>query len=149
MSVEQIVREEIERSKNVHGEDDCVNPWYNHYFNNFYLKFFPLERTCCRSFWDVPLKVSLPNLKECSKLYYGQSPHEFYETIDRTVEETGISLDEVTCLVKRRPEDEDVVAFNRWHKKFCDLILPAYIRLREIGYNQQDLTGWTCCVKGH
>ena len=145
---ENIVLQEIERSKKFHGESD----WYGNYFNNFYLRFHPIERESLSQLrsWDTPLEQrSQTMFSECSQLKRSQSWHQYYETLDAVVKEAGVSLDEVKRLSQQIAGNPDEKECRMLYKKLCDTILPAYILLRALGYSQQDLTGWSCCLQEH
>lgn len=148
MTIEQTVLQEIERSKKFHGE----NNWQGGYFNNFYLRFHPVERELAQKYgsWEVSLEQCFPNnFKDYSRLRRSQSPKQYYETLDAAVAQTNTSLETLKQLAQQIAGNKDEAGFNRLHAQFVELVLPAYIKLREQGYNQQDLTGATCCIGGH
>jgi hypothetical protein len=68
-----------------------------------------------------------------SPLRRTQTWREFYATIDLVLQEVGI-YDEVKQANRGRTKEEDI-------ERICTLIYPAYVRLRELGYNcYPDLT---------
>ncbi|MEK6951212.1 MAG: hypothetical protein AABX13_05820 [Nanoarchaeota archaeon] len=68
-----------------------------------------------------------------SPLRRTQTWREFYATIDRVLQEVGI-YDEVRQANRGRIKEENI-------GRICTLIYPAYVRLREMGYNcYPDLT---------
>lgn len=69
--------------------------------------------------------------KTHSTVFLRQTPKEFYETIDRALKETGVNTAEV---IRLKSSDNDVD-----RNKAVQLLLPAYIRLREWGYKKDDL----------
>ncbi|GEM_PF-3485171 len=142
MSIAETVHNEIEQSKNMHGES-----WRGVYFNNFYLRFTKTERDFLKkslsNVWNISRREWLnDNPQNESELYVNQSLQQYYETVDCVVEEAGISSDELQKLIQEIVKSpSDFTQFSRIYKQFCDLILPVYVRLRELGYSQQDLTG--------
>lgn len=86
-----------------------------------------------------------------SQLRRRQTWREFYATIDRVLQEQGI-YEQVRELNQREPEPDQQqqqsyqlnqrpLSQENHYERICTLIYPAYIRLRELGYNcYPDLT---------
>jgi len=55
---------------------------------------------------------------------------EFYKDIDTTIAELGLNPEQIERLVR-----------SYSLTKLSEIVLPVYIRLREAGYNHQDLVG--------
>ena len=68
-------------------------------------------------------------------LALNQKGRNFLETIERALIEEGISIDEVKRLQKLGIGD-----FNKI-KELHELVFPAYVRLRRVGYSHFDLAG--------
>ncbi len=66
-----------------------------------------------------------------SELYLNQKRRDFFTTIDQVLVESGIAIDEVQRLQKEGGKDKI--------KELHELVFPAYIRLREMGYSHRDL----------
>lgn len=101
---------------------------YYLYFGNFNLI---LPGGCLRAEggnkkWAQIVATEKP--KVGSDLIKTQTYGEFYQTIDSVLEEEGISIEEVKRL-NTKPSRE-----------LFELTSPAYVRLREIGYSEYDIT---------
>ena len=163
-TMEQIVAEEIEQSKRQYGE----RTGFRYYFNNFYLSLpsddfnhgGPNRDTAIElRIFDIPHEVYIKNLSEGdnrlaqrllkmhSPLYLQQTPKQFFETIDKVLAEKGIPLEEVKMLqheVFVIKSKDGLIAEPRTDKEVIELfnrVLPAYIKLREMGYTYRDLCG--------
>ena len=131
--MEEIVEKEMEAYRSTY----C--PTIENYLNNFilhlpdnrfknggYYRRYYNSTQWVTKFKDMPRHID----KGHSDLFMNQSPKEFYETIDKTIVDCGLSLEEIRELWKK---DEKM--------KLWELSLPIYIRLRELGYNKNpDLT---------
>lgn len=70
-----------------------------------------------------------------SDLLLSQTPKEFFETIDGVLVELGIDINQIGQYQHDMIEgDHDA------QLKILDLVEPAYVKLREMGYNRVDLT---------
>ena len=118
-----------------------------HTLNNFYLQIIDTGMAYRNHFkqspflevFNVPYKAIVfgnervyPDGKH-SKVFLQQTPHQFFETLDKTLEETYIDKNEVKKLAASKNYDDRL--------KMYHLLLPAYIRMRELGYTKGELTG--------
>lgn len=83
------------------------------------------------SYSNVSKEIEMGN----TLLFLNQKRRDFFETIDRALVEEGISIDEVKRLQALRIEDSNN------GKELCELVFPAYVRLRRMGYSHRDLIG--------
>jgi|SRR3989338_7225990 len=72
-------------------------------------------------------------MKGATVLALNQKGRDFLETIERSLTEEGIPIDEVKRLQKLGRDD-----FNKI-KELHELVFPAYVRLRRMGYSHFDL----------
>ena len=136
INMDEIVEAEIKEYKKKYGED-----WQAYYFNNFGFNLPDddcehggyYRETFAKSGWlDMTIAKRDPaNKLGYSYLYRNQTARDFFKTVDQTLEEQGISLKEIKRLqhLKNREGSE------HW-KKLSELVLPAYIKLRELGYQR-------------
>jgi len=108
------------------------------YLNNFHLKmpdgndqsgYGSWYRELYHNHWEVKHRESKNNFGSYSGLFLDQSPKEFYEAVDLAIGECGISRAEITKMLEcsnGRPKE---------------IVLPVFIKLREMGYDRRDLTG--------
>lgn len=108
-----------------------------HYMNNFSLRlpgqrqrnqFYDRDMNFDQAAYDrfLDKKISQPNRNEPeSQLRMSQSKREFYRTIDEALVAEGISFEEV---MKLNATDQ--------RRQLCSLVLPAYFRLRKMGYKR-------------
>ena len=118
-SMQEIVEKEIAEMKQRYSEH-----WWPNYFSNF-------EHRLPGGFWRMVFEKSYDNLigddpgfMEYSSLLRSQTPRLFFDTIDRLLEEEGISKETVMNLKFH----------NRDLKRLYELTLPVFIKLREMGY---------------
>ena len=72
-----------------------------------------------------------------SDLRKSQTPREFFKTIDDVITDSGIDINEIKRLQNLNKIDNQ----GSHYKKLYDLVLPVYIKLREIGYERTDFIG--------
>lgn len=68
-----------------------------------------------------------------SELFLNQKMRDFFDTVDKVLVEEGISIDEVKKLQKLGRKDFSKI------KELYELVFPAYVRLRDMGYTHADL----------
>lgn len=146
-SMEKKVWAEIEKKYDSLGKEKGHHHpvWY--YLNNFILHVIGVggayrKNSIVKENWNVPHKKILVNLSEGkervfpdkghSKVFLRQTPREFYETVDRALKETNADVAEIKRQIASRNAD---------YIKVNQMLLPAYIRLRELGYNHLELIG--------
>ncbi len=118
------------------------------YFINFHMRLprkdlggLSMSEKMARDYGYLDIKFigRFPDAERHSELYENQTPKEFYETIKKALREKGISVDDVAKLNSESTKGEFVD-----ESKIIELfkfVFPAYIRLREMGYNHYpDLT---------
>ncbi|MBS3119031.1 hypothetical protein J4417_05155 [Candidatus Woesearchaeota archaeon] len=121
--IREIVEEELKTAK-------IVGPkigWLSEYLNNFHTR-LPGGFYRGRSF-DYFLDKKYTN-ENASKKLKGMTHAEFYKDIDTTIAELGLNPEQIERLVR-----------SYSLTKLSEIVLPVYIRLREAGYNHQDLVG--------
>lgn len=74
------------------------------------------------------------DLSEHSETYRNQTPRQFFETVDLALKESGISMEEYNRIRQL------VKADHKYWENFYELVTPVYIKLRQMGYNEADLT---------
>jgi hypothetical protein len=96
--------------------------------------------------WDMPLlgTVRPESLAEIRRTHsekrLAQTGKEFYEEIDRTVAELGISAKELASTVNRFQFGEKTTEEReKLAEKLLELLIPVYAALREKGYSRHDL----------
>ena len=67
-------------------------------------------------------------------LALNQKGRDFLETIEKALTDEGIPIDEVKRLQEESRRDFDKI------KELHELVFPAYVRLRRLGYSHFDLT---------
>lgn len=126
---EKITRE-TKAFKKMHGKN-----WAIEYFNNFY--------------GNLPggyrrrLLESAPELKNMKKWDKGssksiekQTVSEFFETIDRVINEMELDVSEIVAI-----QNNTTLNSVEKYSNLYDMILPVYTKLREMGYKHYpDLT---------
>ena len=119
------------------------------FLNNFHTRFpserlqaHPegLSRSVAKAYWNETYRNVLRDMlgqvdftKYCTRrsdLYLDQTPGQFFEEVDRTVFEVGLSLGNIAKKINNGVDEE-----------LHDYIRPVYVALREKGYNQAEL--WT------
>ena len=75
-------------------------------------------------------------LKPHSDLKLNQTPRQFFETIDKVLQELDIPVDEIKRLQHLGYAEGKNIEYMLYQLTF-----PAYVKLREIGYTKQDLVG--------
>ena len=87
-----------------------------------------------------------------SELAWDQTPRQFFETIDRTINELGIPMERILELqhqvymvtdepISYRPNPREVKKATRLLGSLYELVLPVYAELRVQGYWHDDLAG--------
>ncbi len=67
-----------------------------------------------------------------SELFRGQTRKQFYGTIDKAIQTTGLNLEEITQLCEEAERTSDASKLHKY-------IFPVFIRLRAMGYSRYDL----------
>ena len=145
-----VVAMELEESNQDFGTED-LDTLYLVFFNNFCL-YLPADgyemgglhrqEEFRYGFWNRPVKGfyeerRLPYPKGMSQLRLNQTGEQFYRIFDAALEAENTPVAEIKILqVKTMNPKED--RENR--AKMYKLALPAYIRLRAVGYSHTDLT---------
>ncbi|MEK6934090.1 MAG: hypothetical protein AABW75_04390 [Nanoarchaeota archaeon] len=140
-TVNEEIAEELRKYKT-----SSITVKYNHVLNNFHMHFPSNEedafyRTVQKILrrWNKPFEETGANNNKISDLKRNQTREQFYQTIDDTTAELGISLDKIKSDVSQfyeRKEEELQPYQNLWNTLF-----PIYARLREKGYSKWDLIG--------
>ncbi len=129
-------------------------PWKH--LNNFLLRFpLPPEETDRLNFFrnlypsmgamNKPHKQILMEQlgrtdANSSERYLNETPQQFFDTIDATIQACGIPLDEIVQKQRQilhAPSSEDYDIFK---KLLSQRVVPVYIELRLMEYNDHDLT---------
>ncbi len=76
------------------------------------------------------------DFKGYSQLYINQTRREFFDTIDRVIKETGISVSRIKKLQGLR--NKPGIKKDSWQVLY-KLVFPVYKKLREMGYTNADL----------
>lgn len=128
--ITQQIEREIEQARQQYGQE-----WGAHYFNNFDGNL----PGGYRRRYD-PTSRSYSSDTEASEKRRNQSLAEFWATIDNAVEEVGINQRQIIEARNRFNNDRDLGNNDRDGGMF-DLVIPVYIKLRELGYKHYpDLT---------
>lgn len=137
-SMRKIVEMEIEEVKKKYskyegGKNEYGWTWDIKYFNNFYCHF---SLGCYRNMRDKILD------EVCEGQYMGKSTREFHADVDRLIEETGISKEEIDRLQNEIYEKKDKSEnYIEPYEKLMEVTLPVFIGLRAMGYTYRDLIG--------
>ena len=129
------------------GQHVPYDPAKETFLNNFHVRFpsdrLPahlegLSRGTARNYWNETyrsvLQIMLEKVdfaKYCavrSDLYLDQTPEQFFEVVDRTVLEVGLSLESIAEKINIGVD-----------KELHDYLRPIYVALRQKGYNQAEL----------
>ncbi len=147
-----MAKEEIERELKKYIDEYGERSGLVHLMNNFlfnlptpsYEQESYRKRVNQRNEWDVTyiefIKKVSPNdvfqeqLKYHSDLKLNQTPRQFFETIDKVLEELNIPVNEVKRLLEIRFKEG-----KNTMPELYKLTLSAYLKLREMGYTRQDL----------
>lgn len=119
------------------------------YLNNFYMKLPDATYKYGSFYRDLLMNIgrmdlspieSGANLEQekqlgASDLALHQKRRDFLETIEKALTEEGISIDEVQRLQRLGRSN-----FNKI-EELHELVFPAYVRLRRMGYSHFDLKG--------
>jgi len=97
----------------------CGKKWPFHYFNNFHAN---LPYGFRRSYDESTLQLREEGFQK------GKNASEFFQDIDKALLEEGIDFEEIKKLQERHMTEE-----------LDALALPAYLRLIESGYTEDDL----------
>ncbi len=142
MNRKEIVIGEIEEYKRKIGDS-----WRDHYFNNWYghlTSKAPKGRCFLTSRYSRPDEKNgkmvgfdyLPPEDRPGDFKANQTMREFYATIDKVLEDEQIDVQEL----EKRLFDEDGRVIWENMNDVLDTALPAFIKLREMGYTRRDLT---------
>jgi len=144
-TLETTINEEIAEELRKYT-DSSITVKYNHVLNNFHMHFPSDEeeafyRATQRKigWWNKTFEEIGANRDETSDLKKNQTREQFYQTIDNTIAELGISMNKIKSDVSQfyeRKEEELQPYQNLWNALF-----PIYTRLREKGYSKWDLIG--------
>ncbi|MFH1834998.1 MAG: hypothetical protein ABH851_02290 [Methanobacteriota archaeon] len=128
------------------GRDTSYGVVVDGYLNNFYCNFAFNEGEKGRGssardmivddLWDQPNRMQVTGSDPHSELWLNQSPKEFYETVDRVAEETGVDVRLIQTWMEHRMGEG--ATEEETHAMDLNL-LPAEIRLREMGYLTTDM----------
>lgn len=77
--------------------------------------------------WDTKFRDFMTEEEGHSELLLNQSPHEFYDAIDKLLRESNVDLDEI----KRLQTNDTFDDFLKMH----DMAAPTFIQLLKMGYN--------------
>ena len=112
-----------------------IPEWYPQIDKDFWLKLRKNTPDLSdRTFFDIGELVEEGH----SSLYISKTPRILFEDIDSCLVDTGISLDEVKeANYNALRKNEGVSNITR---EKGPLVIPAYIELREMGYNHYDLS---------
>ncbi|MEK6963287.1 MAG: hypothetical protein AABX70_02580 [Nanoarchaeota archaeon] len=143
------VEEEIRECREQHGEN-----WRTTYFNNFHHYLpddsFSLEGNLGiqpsyagkraqaigrldKTYEETEQAAQRSKVRRYSTLKLKQTRREFLVTIDRVFHETGVSIDAIKALQRQRTSSCE--SLKQIEAQLYDLVFPAYLRLREMGYN--------------
>lgn len=92
--------------------------------------------------YDTPIASRNDDREVHSSLYWGQTSGKFFTTIDTVLDTLHISIPSIQDLNRQidlhYSETETAMVYVR---ELYNLILPAYIELRVMGYTHHELTG--------
>lgn len=136
----QIVEEELKAYQQEHGEESGLI----YYLNNF-PGILPSDQDSMDNYRAISQTIGVGDIphgqketaSDTSDLYRKQTPREFFATIDRALKRLGIPIEDVKRLQYLRSNAAEHVQHKQ---ELNELILPAYVQLRAIGYNPIDLT---------
>ncbi|MFA5993238.1 MAG: hypothetical protein WC796_06035 [Candidatus Pacearchaeota archaeon] len=123
MITEEDIRLEI-KERLARIPDDRIEKGEHYYFSNFHLN-LPGEtrRVTLRDYLDDPQFTR-----------NGRTPRGFFADIDTALQETNVDMEKLTGLMQRYQELEV-------REEIFKLVFPAFVRLRQMGYSMDDLTG--------
>lgn len=84
-------------------------------------------------FYDIPIGDRAT--PENSEIYKKQTPREFFETVDQIIKEENTPLDKLHQIQQLITEEG-----SKHYEELYELVTPVYIKLRQMGYNNEDLT---------
>lgn len=144
------------------------DPSKEQFLNNFYTRFpsgvgvYPegLARSISSEYWNtlyiqifLGFSMSEEDLQDlCSKYsdkYLSMTPKQFFEELDTTVTEVGLTLDDIKQKIKvfkmaiehLFESDKTRVIAEQASKELNDYLTPVYVALRAKGYNRKELWG--------
>lgn len=140
--MQQIVEREIEECRQRFGVEKALNLYLSNFHSNLPTD-NPEDRSYLRNvvaFLGVLDKTRLEydaeDSREGSELWKRQTFREFFKTIDNVLDELKIPISDIIrlqALVSRLAVDSGGIPAIT---KLNELILPAYVRLRGMGYNR-------------
>lgn len=160
-AVKEDVLKGLNNSKAELGED-----YMSYYFDNFILAFSKTPRnrrddTRASGNWKkiyrdiytentpkIVTKDGKPIKILQSEIKLNQTPEQYYQTLDSTLEQILTPEQNLEAkkliglrdkLVETRERSVDGLDINGIKKRFYELMLPVYIKLRQMGYNDSDL----------
>ncbi len=142
MNRREMVQQEMEEYRRRFGSS-----WRDNYFDNWIGKVtskFPKGRCFLASPYSrpdeknpgmSPSDYEYPPEERKSDLYMSQTMREFYATIDKVLEEERI---DVKKLERKLVDENGSIIWGNLDEVF-DMALPAFVKLREMGYTLRDL----------
>ena len=140
--MQQIVEKEIEVYRQEYGDEKALNQYLGNFYSNLPTddaKNMSYNRNVA-AFLGVLDKTregyDAQGSKDGSELWRKQTFRQFFKTIDTVLEEVGISIEEIKRLqdlIKGLRKDNDG---RDPLDKLNELVLPAYVKLMERGYNR-------------
>jgi hypothetical protein len=152
-----ILQETIEREIAENNGGDIVDYLWNFWCNfdgeerrSYYKQLYDQLKKDGVPMWDSTHKDHSERIKDeelrqreiklHSPLFLLQTPREFYITLDKAVEEAGISVEVLKINIDRCIERKFVgTPAEEKEAFFRDILLPIYIAMREKGYNHHEL----------
>jgi RimJ/RimL family protein N-acetyltransferase len=127
----QAAAQEIAEAREKYGDNAFF--WFNNFRED--LPGGSRRTTIESDYPGLDRKMFLTDTKS-SDLKRSQTLREFWATIDRVIEELGINLQE---LIDARKKWSGLPDDKKNYGPHLDLMIPIYLRLLEIGYNDHDL----------
>lgn len=164
-SQRQAILDEVEGWKTKHYEDltwhvelnnfGAILPSADAQGGRLYARFVEAFKGMDTPFREIEGESGYAHLH--SELFFGQTPREFYATVDKAINSSGVSRQEIDKLqheyyqimqiynhqAANRGKESDA-ALNKGielQQALYELALPVYVELRVMGYTQYDLTG--------
>ena len=125
-NLKEIIEAEVRTYK-----DEMGSEWYVPFYNNF-------DGLLPGGYKRDEVYAQMYGFRSKDSKFRQQTLGEFYEVVDKIIEELGMTPEEIVESRKKAREPDNP---SERDLSFWDKILPIYIKLREMGYSESDLYG--------
>jgi len=146
---------ENELEKNMRKKDEreslenSIKAEESHFLNNFYMRVLPennnrwitmRDKEKKSGCWDKKQRDTIEHPEEHSDLWLNQKPKEFFETIDRVIEELDTD-GEIKRTIDKLCNVSDYKERGEVQDALEEKLIPVFERLTAMGYTRNELTG--------